>query len=169
MKNKKRVILATFLLIIVIAMVGCNNKYKATYGYWSGIDNRDLVTYDIHITKDYVIILEDSGAIKYRYKKERTGVRNTLVISNKELSKHIKGMDTSMNSSVMLFLNDDDKENPYVYMLSNMNGRLSDANLYPIEKNDSPLSKAEGSSGSWLLLTLVIGLFAYLYRKKKTK
>lgn len=169
MKNKKRVTLATCLLIIVIAMVGCNNKYKASYGYWSGIDNRDLVTYDIHITKDHVIILEDSGAIKYRYKKERTGVRNTLIISNKELSKHIKGMDASMNSSVMLFLNDDDKENPYVYMLSNMNGRLSDANLYPIEKIDSPLSKAEGSSGSWLLLTLVIGLFAYLYRKKKTK
>jgi hypothetical protein len=135
--NNRKLGLIVFLLALVIIMVtGCGNKYKNSYGYWSGTDSRDYVSYDIQITKD------------------------------KELARHIEGMDKSTNSFATLALIDDDKENPYIYMTVNMEGSLSEANLYPVEKSDSPLSHIGGTNGSFVFLLIPIGLFLYLYRKK---
>jgi hypothetical protein len=111
-------------------------------------------------------MLENDLPTKYRYKKEKIGVRNAMVISGKELARHIEGMDKSTNSFATLALIDDDKENPYIYMTVNMEGSLSEANLYPVEKSDSPLSHIGGTNGSFVFLLIPIGLFLYLYRKK---
>ena len=61
----------------------------------------------------------------------------------------------------------DDKNNPFLTMLTNMEGTLSDAQLYPVDKSDSPLSRVEDSGGSWIMLLVPIGLFLYLYKKRR--
>lgn len=167
MSNKKVWIKGLLLVLLVLSVTGCSSKNKSAYGYWSGVDNRDGVTYDIHVTKDHIVMLEDKGATKYKYKLEDFAGRDTMAISGKELARHIKGMDDSSNSFVKVTLINDDKNNPFLTMLTNMEGTLSDAQLYPVDKSDSPLSRVEDSGGSWIMLLVPIGLFLYLYKKRR--
>lgn len=164
--NKKAVVIVLLFLVTAIFISSCGNQNKSAYGYWSGVDSRGEVTYDIHVTKNHIVILEDKGATKYKYKNEKIGVRNTMVISGKELARHIDGLDDATNSSALFSLVDDDKDHPFLAVLINTEGTLSDAKLYPIDKSDSPLSRVEGSGGSWFMLIIPIGLFLYLFRKR---
>ena len=166
MSNRRLWLSRLLLVLIMFLLVGCSNQNKSAYGYWSGVDDRFGVTYDVHVTKDHIIILEDKGAAKYKYKNEKIGVRNTMVISGKELARHIDGLGNSTNSSALFSLVNDDKDHPFIAMLINMEGTLSDAKLYPIDKSDSPLNQVEGSGGSWFMLIIPIVLFLYLFRKR---
>ncbi|MFW2901720.1 hypothetical protein ACN6J9_14300 [Carnobacterium maltaromaticum] len=169
MKNYSVLIRFAFALFVMsLLLSGCGNKYKNIYGYWSGVDNRVSVSYDIHITKDYVIMLEDSGATKYKYKKEKIGVRNSIIIPNKELVKNIEGMENSNNSSIILALIEDEGE-PYISMAVIMDGTISDANLYSINKKDSPLRLVEKSGKSWIPILMVIGIIIIFYKKNSNK
>lgn len=168
LRNNKVWIKGLLLVLLLLSVSGCSNKNKSAYGYWTGVDNRDGVTFDIHVTKDHIIMLEDKGATKYKFKIEDFAGRDTMAISGKELARHIKGMDNETDSFVKVSLINDDKDNPYLNMLTNMEGRLSDAQLYPIDKSDSPLSRVEGSGGSWVMLLIPIGLFIYLSKKGRS-
>lgn len=167
MSNKKVWIKWLLLVLLLLSVASCSNKSKSAYGYWSGVDNRDGVTFDIHVTKDHIIMLEDKGATRYKYKTEDFAGRDTMAISGKELARHIEGMDKSTNSFVNVTLINDDKNYPFLTMLTNMEGTLSDAQLYPVDKSDSPLSRVEGSGDSWIMLLIPIGLFLYLYKKRR--
>lgn len=164
--NKKAVVIVLLFLVTAIFISSCGNQNKSTYGYWSGVDDRFGVTYDVHVTKDHIIVLEDKGAKKYKYKNEKKVNRNTMVVSSKELARHIDGLNSSSNSFAWYTLIDDDKDNPFILLTIGMEGTLSDAKLYPIDKSDSPLSRVEGSGGSWFMLIIPIGLFLYLVRKR---
>lgn len=169
MKNYSVLVRFTFALFVMsLLLSGCGNKYKNIYGYWSGVDNLVSVSYDIHITKDYVIMLEDSGLTKYKYKKEKIGVRNSIVIPNKELVKSTEGMGNSNNSSVILSLIEDGDE-PYMYMTVIMDGTISDANLYSINKKDSPLRLVEKSGKTWMPILMIIGIITIFYKKNSNK
>lgn len=113
-------------------------------------------------------MLEDSGTTKYKYKKEKIGVRNSIVIPNKELVKNIEGMENSNNSSIILALIEDEGE-PYISMAVIMDGTISDANLYSINKKDSPLRLVEKSGKSWMPILMVIGIIIIFYQKNSNK
>lgn len=160
-------LIVLIFLMSIFQLVGCGDKSKDFYGYWSGGEDGLPVTYDIKITKDGVFDLgADNKIFEYNYVMREDTSEPTIEVTKEELAKGIPELKQTTGETFLLFRLSENKDK--LLMISALDGSPSTSTLYKTTKGESPLGKAEKSNKNWLFLLIGLAVTGYVVKQRKT-